>query len=604
MIHDEQDPFLLYYHRELSYLRKAGKIFSQQHPKIARRLALSESETADPHTERLLESFAFLTARLSQEIDDRVPQIASALLSVLYPQLTAPVPAMTICHFKVAPGKGRMTSGFDIPRHTPIFSYAEEGVACRFQTTYPVTLWPIHVVDVDVIHGDHYRVTNGVKNAALYLRIRLKADDIKFSELDLTRLVFHLNGDNIIKFGLYEALFAQTFPQILCSTDGETAVCLPHGSLESIGFKRDEGMLPLPDHCHPAYQILQEYCRFPEKFLFFGVNNLNFKEGADTADLLIGVAPGHNIVDMSLSPDNFLLGCTPAVNLFSKISDPLRLNHLRHEYHLIPDLRRERTTEIYAIEKVSSAVDDSPDAHVFSPYFSFDHAQSNQSPSLFWLGRRVSAVRRDLPGSDMMLSFVDLDFNPQKPPVHTIYAYLLCTNRYLAEQLPEGAEFHMDDRAPISKIVCLSKPVSQVYSPSDGATMWQLISQLSVSHLSLTTGDAALAALKETIRLYARGSMRYMNNELEALQSLDVEPVVRRVGDEAWRGFVKGIAVTLTVNERAYTGGSAFLMAAVLRHFFSLQVSMNSFVELRLHSVQRQGEWMRWQPLLGEQILL
>ena len=63
MLRGDQDPFLNYYHRELSYLRHAGGIFAARHPKIARRLELNHGESPDPHVERLLESFAFLTAR-------------------------------------------------------------------------------------------------------------------------------------------------------------------------------------------------------------------------------------------------------------------------------------------------------------------------------------------------------------------------------------------------------------------------------------------------------------------------------------------------------------------------------------------------------------
>lgn len=222
MIKNDHDPFLPYYHRELSYLRKAGKVFAEHHPKIARRLDLSDGESPDPHVERLLESFAFLTARLSQEIDDRLPQLASALLSVLYPHLTAPIPSVAICQFNAAPGKGKMTSGFDIPRQTSVFSHADEGITCRFQTVYPVTLWPISVVSADVVPADAYSSKNGVKNTSSYLRLKLKSHGLSFSDLQCHKLVFHLNGDPATKFALYEGLFSQSFPQVLCSDDGQT----------------------------------------------------------------------------------------------------------------------------------------------------------------------------------------------------------------------------------------------------------------------------------------------------------------------------------------------------------------------------------------------
>ncbi|HCN6803492.1 TPA: type VI secretion system baseplate subunit TssF, partial [Escherichia coli] len=60
---------LSYYQKELSFLKKHGKIFSEKFPKIARRLGFQNGESEDPHVERLVESFAFLTARIHQRLD-------------------------------------------------------------------------------------------------------------------------------------------------------------------------------------------------------------------------------------------------------------------------------------------------------------------------------------------------------------------------------------------------------------------------------------------------------------------------------------------------------------------------------------------------------
>ncbi len=600
MTQAQEDRFLSYYHREMSYLRNGGKVFAAKHPKIARRLDLSGHESRDPHTERLLESFAYLTARLSQEIDDRVPQISAALLQVLYPHLTNPIPSMAIAHFQVDPTKGKLTSGFDIPRHTPLFSYAEEGVACRFRTAYPVTLWPIEVAHVDLVHGDEYQLVNDQKKYRWYLRLRLKSIGLDFGDLDLHRLVFHIASDSVGSNTLYEAIFAQSQFQVLCSSDGQAAVSLPQNSLKNIGFDPDDVILPNPDHAHPSYQLLLEYFHFPEKFFFLEISNLSFKQAGQTADILIGIEDVKQIEKISLDPSHFRLGCTPMVNLFPKITDPLRLDHHKFEYNLVPDQRRERTTEIYSILKVTSALDDTPNTEEFLPYFSFDHNVQTSKSNAYWIARRASKESLDIPGTEILLSFVDLNFNPRVPPYQTVYAYTLCTNRFLADQIPAGGDLQLESKAPISRITCLNKPTSQIYSPQDGETLWRLISKLSVSQLSLTQGDTSLEALKETLRLFSGLSERLKHPEIESLVSLNCTPIVRRLGHQAWRGFVPGLKIDLTVNERTFSGTSMFLLASVLRHFFALQVSINSFVQVQLNGTQRHGEWMQWQPLSGD----
>ncbi|MBW8309152.1 MAG: type VI secretion system baseplate subunit TssF [Candidatus Paracaedibacteraceae bacterium] len=598
-----QDKFLNYYHRELSYLRNAGQVFALQHPKIARRLQLSDIESPDPHTERLLESFAFMGARLSQEIDDRVPQIASALLQVLYPHLINPIPSMAIAQFVVDPTKGKLTTGFSIPAKTPLQSFSEEGVACRFRTAYPVNLWPITVDEAEFIQPLDYQF-DSPQHHQWYLRLKLSVQGLDFSDLELETLRFFINGDDALSFLLYEVLFAQTSVQVFTASQTKKARALPNHSAQPVGFNINECILPSPDHSQPAYQLLHEYFHFPKKYLFFDINNLNFKDADKTIEILIGVDSRQAIEKITISPSNFRLGCTPIVNLFPKITDPLRLDHQKFEYRLIPDQRRERTTEIYSIEKVLSGVDGSPDTMTFHPYYSFDHQAQQDNPTVFWLQRRVSSERRDVPGSDIYLRFVDLKFDPRKPPSETIYAQTLCTNRFLAEQIPAGGLLQLEDKAPISKIACLTKPTPQIYTPDDGETMWRLISMLSVNHLSISAGSTSLKALKETLLLYAQMSGNFRHNEIEALIDIEAHPISRRIGHEAWRGFVSGLKIILTVNERAYTGESAFLLAGVLRTFFALQTSINSFVQLQLNSVQRQGEWMSWQPLHGDQIIL
>jgi type VI secretion system protein ImpG len=53
-----------------------------------------------------------------------------------------------------------------------------------------------------------------------------------------------------------------------------------------------------------------------------------------------------------------------------------------------------------------------------------------------------------------------------------------------------------------------------------------------------------------------------------------------------------------------YAGGSAFLLATVLRHFLALYASVNSFTQLVARRVNREDEWKRWPPLAGHQALL
>src|ERR1700746_1522106 len=111
----DDEEIIHYYQRELEYLRQMGGKFAKAHPKLASRLELTEHGWDDPHVERLLESFAFLTARLQRSLDAEFPEITSALLGVLYPHLTHPIPPMSIARFMVDPKKAKqLVAGHEI----------------------------------------------------------------------------------------------------------------------------------------------------------------------------------------------------------------------------------------------------------------------------------------------------------------------------------------------------------------------------------------------------------------------------------------------------------------------------------------------------------
>lgn len=52
------------YNQELQHVRESAAEFAKEYPKIAGRLSLSGVDCADPYVERLLEGFAYLTARV------------------------------------------------------------------------------------------------------------------------------------------------------------------------------------------------------------------------------------------------------------------------------------------------------------------------------------------------------------------------------------------------------------------------------------------------------------------------------------------------------------------------------------------------------------
>ena len=621
MIANSHEELLKYYKSELSYLRRMGGVFAERYPKVAKRLELGRDECADPHVERLIEAFAFLTGRLQHEIDSEFPDITSALLNILYPQLTSPIPSMSIAQFNVGPDQGKLTTGFTIDRHTPLFADAPNGVFCRFRTCYPVTLWPLRVDDAYFESTSRWSFIDADSKAVAALRLKLDClPGGKLKELPIDRLRFYLNSERTSVKTLYELLFCDVHDVVLEIPGVPEPVYLGADSIKQVGLEAYDDMLPHPPNVHPGYMLLLEYFAFPKQYLFFDLcfdqSNSHHKRDTNTlldfvpngdadsmyVSLLLNRRPKENLV---VDESTFCLGCTPIINLFPKTSEPIRLDHRSLEYPLIPDKRRERTTEIHSILSVSASSNDSDTTQRIEPFYSYNHRLESAHHKAFWHARRVPTQQIDLPGSEIVLSFLDLDLNPSLPPMQTVYAHTLCTNRELAMELQVDARLHMEQQAPLDKerpIVCLCKPTPPVPPPSRGATAWRLVSHLSLNHLSLSEEKDSLQALKEILRLYCLSESHHQL--IEGLKEMTCRKVVRHVGGDTWRGFCRGNEVTLTLDENFYEGSGGFLFGSVLNRFLASYAAVNSFTQLIIKSKQREGVWKTWEPMAGETVLL
>lgn len=595
------DPFSDYYQRELDYLRNAGRKFAHQYPKVAKRLDFSETESSDPHVERLLESFAFLTARLQRTIDDDFPRITSALIGMLYPPLQEPVPSFAVSQFKTSPEIGKLTSVYTIPRGTMLNVRDAQETPCYFQTCYPVDLTPIKVTAVEVVNTDQdgLRDKTGVIQA---FRIRVESYSGTFGAIGLNKLRFHIAGNRLLQHSIYESIFAVSEAPIIHTDKGWST--LFEDSLQEVGFGEDENLQPLSAHRYAGHRLIQEYFCFPEKFLFFDLLNLDRFKDVSSMDIYLPISKDIPMKTTDVSVRNFLLGCAPIVNLFPKISEPLRLDQRSNEYRLIADHRREKTTEIHSIQAVRAAVEDVENPQIIYPYFSFDKHGGEGDAKAFWHMRRTPTINASQDGTDAMISFVNLDFNPELPASEVVYAHVLCTNRNFAHLVPAGALLQSDVSMPVSEIVCLDRPTPQVYPPLEAKSQWQLIANLSLNQLSLSNDDLSLAALKSILHTYADALTMNTHPEIDAIQAISAETVSRRILSDTWRGFIRGTKITLTFGDLQKKQTTAFMFSAVLSRFFSLYTAVNSYTELEIRKAYQDGYWKKWKPQSGSQELL
>ncbi len=608
---------LPYYERELLFIRQMAAGFAEQYPDRAAALKLDGSGSEDPHVERLVESFALIAGRIQRKIEDEFPEITEALLDVLYPHYLRPIPSMAIAQFEADPEQGNLTSGYRVPRGSSLYSSPVGGTVCRFRTAYPVELWPLEIVSAGFSQATQLGIGAAAGDAPFALRIEcrcLGAADL--SKLSMRDLRLFLSGDSQAAHTLYELLFNSVLRVMVRRIDTARIAPLhtvPSPALRQVGFSRDEEMLPYSDRSFQGYRLLQEYFAFPEKFLFFDLTNLDRIPKAELGqqfEFLIlftdferreRVRLLEQVVDRSM----FQLGCAPVVNLFERFAEPIRVSHTQTEYRVIPDIHAPAATEVYSVNRVTSASQTSGEPREYRPFYSFRHAEhGSHQQDAFWQSVRRPSERSGDKGTEVFLSLLDLDFKPSLPPVESLSVEVTCTNRDLPERLPVALMFgELDmESATVLRIRFARAPTAAIRPPLRRGLQWRLISHLSLNHLSIVTGG--VEALRELLKLYDFTGSPTIVRQIEGISAIASRSKVARVSSPYGLAFCPGIHVELSVDEEQYVGSGVFLLASVLERFFGLYSGLNSFSQLSVKTLQRKGALREWPPRAGEQIVL
>jgi type VI secretion system protein ImpG len=612
-----RDDLLLYYERELDYLRKSALQFAEKHPKVASRLVLEPTKCEDPHVERLLEAFAFLAARIHLKMDDEFPEITEALLTVVYPQLVRPLPSMTVVEFQLDPEKGKLGSALKIERNTPLYSKAVGGVPCTFRTCYDTTLWPLTVSAAEWRAPSRLQPAVKANDSAWAIRLELRcAPDVSFKSLKLDQLRFYLDGESGLVNLLYEILFSRLNRIVvrdLSAGSRLAPVSLPATALSAAGFSPDQGMMPYAPSSFAGHRLLMEYFAFPEKFFFVDLSGLEciatagFKDAVEVIFLISQVEGEGRLqrLELELSKKTFRLGCAPVVNLFPQVAEPIQLDRKKYEYTVTPDVRRPHSMEIFSVDDVNAINSSNQKITSYEPFYSLRHSAQKEDRSCFWLARRRPSGRPNDEGTEISLSLIDLSNAVVESGGSVLSVRTTCTNRDLPSRLPFGnqdSDFEMEGAAAMKRIVALRKPTQPVRPELGKSTLWRLVSHLSLNYLSLV--EQGKEALQEILRLYDVGRTAYSQNVIQSILQIRSRPHFTRLVSEQGVSFARGLRIEMELDEDQFTGGGAFLFANVLERFFGLSVSLNSFTQLSVATPQRKGALHEWQPRSGRKLLV
>ncbi|WP_341675240.1 type VI secretion system baseplate subunit TssF [Niveibacterium sp. SC-1] len=608
---------LPYYERELAFLRQRAQEFGARYPKIAARLLISGDSCEDPHVERMIESFALLSARVHKKLDDEFPEFTGAFLDVLYPHYLRPLPSCSIAHFDTSGKEAQMSGPTRVERGTLLSTRPTKGVSCKFRTSFELALTPIKITALE--YRESFAPPRGYPTpvgAANLLSATLESlsEQIRLDAPRLDVLRLYIDGESTLVAQLREALLSQALG-IALEIEGDPR-WRPLGLdiVRPVGFAPEDALFDYDGRSHLAFRLLSEFFAFPEKFNFVDLDLRRLARELPTGarklrlHFVLGSAQGARDPRLMerLSASNLRTHCTPVVNLFRQRAEPIRLTHTRSSYPVVPDARRPQAFEVYSVDRVTKVerAADGESICEYRPHYSLRHGATLEDGGRFWHLRRDEEVAELSPGFEYELSVVDVDFAPERGRTETLSVELTCTNRDLPSQLPFGlatGDLFLEGGGIAHRINLLRKPTPTTRVKAS-ASQWRLISHLSLSQLPL--GDAGLETLKETLTLYDATRTASTQRLIDGLCSIRHSVTTARVSANPFPSFARGIEITLGVDEHAFVGLGVEQFARVLDHFFGLFVHLNSFSRLVLVSHENGREILRCPPRNGSRTLL
>lgn len=608
------DELLPFYEKELAFIRRSGAEFAKNHPKIAARLRISQETVEDPHVSRLIESFAYLNARIQHKLSDDYPELTDALFSVLYPHYQRPIPSCSIVQMSPDPD---LDAPYQVESNSLLETLPFQGETCKFTARYPVTLWPFKVTEAAMLSRPFNAPgANNMRGANSILKLVLSTfvEQASFAEFGLKKLRFYLHGQPQYTYPLLELILNKKAKLVLAKgEDDPYPIYIDAEKVQPVGFDLDQGILPYPDTSFLGYRLITEFFTFPEKFLFFDINDLQDyidEEYKGKLHLYLYLTEGDAELERQVDKNNFILSCTPVVNLFEQTAEPIRLDHTQSEYQVIPDARRRRGLEVYEIQNVvATSADGSQTQYI--PFYGVKHNLQDDNINTFWHASRKDASLSDAPdldGTEVYLTLTNLDFDPSHPDDQNLTINTLCLNRNLPSQLPFGGGqpqlFASNGSPPVSRIHCLTPPTNTLRPPLRNRGYWRLLSHLNLNHLSISNSAIATDTLQEILRLYDFTDSASIRSTINAIGDVRAEPMTAPITIDGYTVLCRGTQITVEIDESQLAGSSAYVFSSVLERFFALYCSINSFTRTCIKLKGKEGYLKKWPPRAGEKVLI
>lgn len=494
--------FLNYFELELALVQRAYRRFLRNYRRDSGKTSIQDTqkEYRDPHTERLLDGVAFLTAKTEHALAEQFPEITRSLLQLNYPNLQDILPASTV--LGLTPDKESLTTMRSIDKGLRLAPQTTDGSAITFTVAADTVLYPFHILGIeaqtapfDFVEGELHSHANAVVRVALAMNDPGKT----FAQLAIDKVDLFLEGDHIAGGRFTEALFSQLVNIQVSDGAGVSLGLLDADQLRTRAFDEDFCFLPTDRNSYLGIQLIREFFSYPAKRAFVRLTGIgpamrDCHSQHLTLDFFLGNMSARDV--RAVSHDTFQINCMPVINLFSTRSEPIQYDHVSVRVPVFAEAVSAGTKKISRITKLYEIT---PQGEVEVPrLYNFSHEIG--VPTTSWEPlRRLNEDGIQEHQLALAWGSPDLDSFPR-----LFSAEILCTNGNLALVYDDLKGWSSIDSVEIpGTLSMLTSLTTEIVPDRHEDSDWRLLGLLNFNLNNIIDSDRPELQLKQFLSLAA-----------------------------------------------------------------------------------------------------
>lgn len=591
------DQAMLYYERELAYIRKALGAFADQHPNHAAQLQINRSSVEDPNISRLIEGMALLTAKTEQHLDEQFPDLVQDLFSLLYPGMLELAPSYF--PLRLTPDPDQLNETQCLPAGSLVSVAMSDEQECHFTTVTDLNIYPFILKNITAQAAPFSTLPpTSLHSAEAVIQLHLQCADLQaqFNQLDLADLELYVNGFEGDSESLIDLLLEHSSCITLSDLDGKVHRDIPLDSLVNRATQTDFQWLSKHGNQFSGFDLLRDYFSYPDKSAYFKITDFGshavcFKESKLILNIYVTRLPAEflRIFDDKV----FSLYTVPAINRFVQAGEPMQYDASSLAMPVICDAQIQSSLEVITVDTVYEI--DAYGEHRLNPLYKQRYGDDPNQRK--WQSRQ----RWDTQGDRAIEISVTIDEQELARERITLALDLICGNGRAPCTIVKGCEvinLSVTDLPGLLSVAAV--PTGPIYPNLREDLYWRFIALLNANFSSLLHTDDPVAALQNMLALCNQGRD---SKQVSAVKGLVFSPTVGSVQVDNKPIFSSGSLVKLTLDKRQLATSSS-VFGRVLNVFLQQFCSYDRFIQLQINHFGDDSYSKEFKPVQGSQLCL